>query len=90
MRPLAALPTIVPYTLPCGAPSKVGTGPPPGVSVLLPLVPMATETDLDDAWGEARLALLKRIAAEATGATGENLKNLAEAYAWLTSVNQDH
>lgn len=53
---------------------------------------MAEHTDLGEAHEAARLNLLNQIANfEANNRSqSELVLNLAEAYAWLTSVNQPH
>lgn len=58
---------------------------------------MSFNEEYQDASGEAALALLKNIATAAddaqklnAGGTAEALKNLAEAYAYVTSPNNSH
>jgi hypothetical protein len=52
---------------------------------------MDTMDKLDNAWEAARLALLERIEKDTKeNASAEAMLQLAEAYAWLTSVAQPH
>lgn len=52
---------------------------------------MATADELSDAYDSARLALLKRITRSLEEqTTGSTARDLAEAYAWITSPSQSH
>jgi hypothetical protein len=51
----------------------------------------ASNNQIEDQWMDARHALLERIVRDTQGGTdASQLNELAEAYAWLTSVNQSH
>ncbi len=58
---------------------------------------MATEEDLQQAWIETRLAVLRAIKSQVPGGNGkvtadgaQQALDLAEAYAWLTQPAQSH
>ena len=46
----------------------------------------ATSREIDDAYNDAKLEILKAI----PGSNAATALKLAEAYAWLTSPNQPH
>lgn len=54
-------------------------------------MPIADE-ELQDAWDEAKLTILRAITkmASTEAPASEEVNNLAEAYAWLQSTNQPH
>lgn len=56
---------------------------------------MATEEELQEAWIESRLAVLKAIGTQVSGGDlttddAQQALDLCEAYAWLTQPGQAH
>lgn len=52
---------------------------------------MVSDAEITQKWDEARLALLARIVKDTQdGVDAGSIKDLAEAFAWVTATQQDH